>query len=166
MPLIPRIPALGLRRRVLLLAFLPALLTLAWLVWINHGRAQTLLMGFANDVLVNRAQTIAARIEAAALETFTAARVTAVSAQGGLFGRRLDSLRLARDVLQSNPQLTTVSIAYEPAADGLDERSAAARPDTEPAPGKEVRLPRSAPTTDPTTEQAISSRCVLYSVDR
>ena len=157
MPLIPRIPALGLRRRVLLLAFLPALLTLAWLVWINHGRAQTLLMGFANDVLVNRAQTIAARIEAAALETFTAARVTAVSAQGGLFGRRLDTLRLARDVLQSNPQLTTVSIAYEPAADGLDERSAAARPDTEPTPGKEVRLPRSAPTADPTTEQAISS---------
>ena len=156
MPLIPRIPSLGLRRRVLLLAFLPAMLTLAWLVWINHGRAQTLLMGFANDVLVNRAQTIASRIEAAALETFTATKVTTASAQGGLFGRRLDSLRLARDVLQSNPQLTTVSIAYEPGADGLDERSAAARSATEPAPGTEVRLPRSTPTTDPTTEQAIS----------
>jgi methyl-accepting chemotaxis protein len=52
----------------------------------------------------------------------------AQAAEQGLFGRRAESLRMARGVLESYPQFTAAYFGYEPDADGNDAASLA-KPD-------------------------------------
>ena len=111
-------PALGIRTRLLLLGALPAVLILAGVLAINFLRMESLLLAFGKDLLLDRARMIAADIDRGTLEAVTAARVMAKAAESGLFGRRAESLRLARDVLESYPQFTGAYFGYEPNADG------------------------------------------------
>ena len=131
-PEIPRIvvpsmqlPALGIRTRLLLLGALPAVAILAGVLVVNFLRMESLLLAFGKDLLLDRAKMIAADIDRGTLEAVTAARVMAQAAEHGLFGRREESLQMARHVLESNPQFTAAYYGYEPDADGNDAAAVA-----------------------------------------
>ena len=112
------LPAFGIRSRLLLLGVVPAVAILTGVLGMNFLRMRSLLLGFGEEILVDRVKMIAADIDRGTLEAVTAARVMAMAAENGLLGRRLDALRLARDVLESYPQFTGAYFGYEPNADG------------------------------------------------
>lgn len=120
-----QLPALGIRLRMLLLGILPAVLILATALAINYVRMQSLLLSFGEEVLAGRAQTIAAEIDRGSLEAVTTARIMALAAEEGFFGRRPESLALARRVLDTSPQFYAAYFGYEPDADGRDAAATA-----------------------------------------
>ena len=149
-------PALGIRTRLLLLGVVPAVAILTGVLGTNFLRMRSLLLGFGEEVLVDRVKMIAADIDRGTLEAVTAARVLAMAAENGLLGRRLDALRVARDVLESHPQFVGVSYGFEPDADGLDARAAAATADAAKTAAKEAALPAPEPMADQTSAAALA----------
>jgi methyl-accepting chemotaxis protein len=121
-----RFPSFGIRGRMLLFGVLPAALILAAVLVVNFLRMRTLLLGCGEEILQERVRLIAAQIDRGTLEAVTAARTLAAAAEHGLLGRRLDALRLARDVLESHPDFIGCYFGLEPDADGLDAASARA----------------------------------------
>ena len=121
-----QLSALGIRTRMLLLGVVPAVAILAAVLGANFLQMRSLLLGFGEEILVDRVKMIAADIDRGTLEAVTTAKTMALAVENGLLGRRLDCLRLARDVLESHPQFVAAYVAYEPDADGLDARAAAA----------------------------------------
>jgi len=115
-----RLPAIGIRQRFLLLGILPTFLITAAVMWINSSRLQSLLQNFGEQMLADRVGLIAAEIDRDTLQAVTASRVMALAAEQGLFGRRRESLDLARAVLEAYPQFVAAYYAYEPDADGND----------------------------------------------
>jgi methyl-accepting chemotaxis protein len=150
------LPALGIRTRLLLLGVVPAVAILTGVLGMNFLRMRSLLLSFGEEILVDRVKMIAADIDRGTLEAVTAARVMAMAAENGLLGRRLDALRLARDVLESHPQFVGVSYGFEPEADGLDARAAAATADAAKAAAKEAALPAPEPMADQTSTAALA----------
>ena len=118
-------PALGIRSRMLLLGIVPAVLILAAALAINYFRMQSLLLSFGEEMLLERAQVIASEIDRGTLEAVTTARIMALAAEEGLFGRRQESLAFARRVLETSPQFYAAYFGYEPDADGRDTEAAA-----------------------------------------
>jgi len=127
-----QLPALGIRLRMLLLGILPAVLILATVLAINAYRMQSLLLSFGEEVLAGRAKTIAAEIDRGSLEAVTTARIMALAAEEGLFGRRQESLAFARRVLDTSPQFYAAYFGYEPDADGRDAAAAGNGPEKLP----------------------------------
>ena len=117
---IMKLPPLGIRSRLLLLGILPAAVILAAVLAANFLRMRSLLLSFGEEILRDRVKAIAAGIDRDTREAVTVARGLAMAMENGLLGRRADAIRLARDVLESYPQFTGVSIGLEPNADGLD----------------------------------------------
>ena len=150
------LPALGIRTRMLLLGVVPAVAILTGVLGMNFLRMRSLLLGCGEEILVDRVKMIAAEIDRGTLEAVTAARVMAMAAENGLLGRRLDALRLARDVLESHPQFVGVSYGFEPDADGLDARAAAATADAAKTAAKEAALPAPEPMADQTSAAALA----------
>jgi methyl-accepting chemotaxis protein len=140
-----RLPSIGIRGRMLLLGVLPAAIILAAVLAANFLRTRTLLLGFGEEILHDRARRIAADIDRGTLEAVTAARTMATAAEHGLLGRRLDALRLARDVLESHPDFTGCYFGFEPDADGLDEASAKATEAARRGAGKKAEVSAPAP---------------------
>ncbi len=130
---------------MLLLGVLPAVVILAAVLAANFLRTRTLLLGFGEEILHDRARRIAADIDRGTLEAVTAARTMATAAEHGLLGRRLDALRLTRDVLESHPDFTGCYFGFEPDADGLDEASAKATAAARRGAGKKAAVPAPAP---------------------
>ena len=127
-----QLPALGIRLRMLLLGILPAVLILATVLAINAYRMQSLLLSFGEEVLAGRAKTIAAEIDRGSLEAVTTARIMALAAEEGLFGRRQESLAFARRVLDTSPQFYAAYFGYEPDADGRDAAASGNGPEKLP----------------------------------
>ena len=123
------LPTLGIRARMLLLVVLPAALILTTVIVLNSLRMRAVLLTFGEEILRERAHAVAADIERGTTEAVTAARVMALAADHGLLGRRLDSLRFTRAVLESFPEFYAAYYGLEPDADGLDAATAAAVPD-------------------------------------
>ncbi|MFM8953173.1 MAG: cache domain-containing protein, partial [Planctomycetaceae bacterium] len=117
-----KLPPLGIRSRLLLLGILPAAVILAAVLAANFLRMRSLLLSFGEEILRDRVKAIAAGIDRDTREAVTVARGLAMAMENGLLGRRADAIRLARDVLDSYPQFTGVSLGLEPNADGLDGR--------------------------------------------
>ncbi len=115
-----QLPPLGIRLRLLLLGILPAVLILATVLAINYFRMQSLLLSFGEELLLDRVRIIAGEIDRGTLEAVTTARVMALAAEEGFFGRREESLAFARRVLESYPQYYGAYFGYEPDADGRD----------------------------------------------
>ena len=115
-----RLPTLGIRNRMLLLGVLPTAIIFLAVVLLNFQRMQSLLLDLAEEILSERTQVIATEIDRGTLEAVTAARTMATAAEHGLFGRRQESLDLARSVLEGNPQFTAAYFGYEPNVDGQD----------------------------------------------
>jgi methyl-accepting chemotaxis protein len=126
-------PAIGIRLRILLLGILPAVLILAAVLAVNFLRMQSLLLSFGEEVLLDRAKMIAGEIDRGTLEAVTVSRGMALAAEEGFFGRRNESLRLTRRVLDGYPEFTAAYYGYEPDADGGD--AAAAEATKKKAPG-------------------------------
>ena len=63
---------------------------------------------------------IAADVNGSTLEAVTTAKVMALAARNGLFGKRSESLLFAQNVLENHPQFSGAYYGYEPNADGLD----------------------------------------------
>ncbi len=141
---------------MLLLGVVPAVAILTGVLGMNFLRMRSLLLGCGEEILVDRVKMIAAEIDRGTLEAVTAARVMAMAAENGLLGRRLDALRLARDVLESHPQFVGVSYGFEPDADGLDARAAAATADAAKTAAKEAALPAPEPMADQTSAAALA----------
>jgi len=114
-----QLPSLGIRGR-LLLGILPAALVVAAAVAVQALRTRSALLRCGAEMLADRSRQIAADIDRGTLEAATAARTMATAAQQGLFGRRQESLRLARAMLEEFPQFAAAYYLYEPDADGLD----------------------------------------------
>ena len=123
-----RLPTLGIRNRMLFLGILPTAVIFLAVVLLNFQRMQTLLLDLSEEILAERTQVIATEIDRGTLEAVTAARTMATAAEHGLFGRRRESLDLARSVLEGNPQFTAAYFGYEPNADGQDAEAAATLP--------------------------------------
>ena len=123
-----RLPTLGIRNRMLFLGILPTAVIFLAVVLLNFQRMQTLLLDLSEEILAERTQVIATEIDRGTLEAVTAARTMATAAEHGLFGRRQESLDLARSVLEGNPQFTGAYFGYEPNADGQDAEAAATLP--------------------------------------
>ena len=124
-----RLPPLGIRGRLFLFGILPALVLVAAVIAAQLLRTRAIVAATAEGMLVDQAAMIAAAVDRGTLEAVTAARGMALAARNGLFGRRPESLRLAREVLESHPQFSAASFGYEPDADGLDAEAVAARGD-------------------------------------
>jgi len=118
--------SLGIRARMFLLVVLPAVLILAGVLVANYLRMRSLLLSFGEEILRDRVTAVAAEIDRGTAEAVTAARVMALAADNGLLGRRLDSLRFSRAVLDAFPQFYAAYFGYEPDADSLDAAAAAA----------------------------------------
>ena len=123
-----QLPTLGIRNRMLLLGILPTAVIFLAVVLLNFQRMQGLLLDLAEEILSERTQVIATEIDRGTLEAVTAARTMATAAEHGLFGRRQESLDLARSVLEGNPQFTGAYFGYEPNADGQDAEAAGTLP--------------------------------------
>lgn len=124
-----RFPTLGIRYRMLLWGILPAGLIFAAIHITNSQAIEGVLLEFAEEILWERAQVIATEVDRGTLEAVTASRTMALAAEHGLFGRREESLQLARSVLESNPQFTGAYFGYEPNADGQDTDPVAELPE-------------------------------------
>ena len=111
---------LGIRNRLFLLGILPSLLIIAAVIVANVLQSKAVLLALSREMVLDRARVIATEIDRGTLEAVTAAKVMALAAQNGLLGRRLDSLRLTRDVLEEFPRFIGAYYGYEPDADGLD----------------------------------------------
>jgi methyl-accepting chemotaxis protein len=122
----PFLPALGLRARLLLLAVVPAAVILSTVLAINFLRMRSLLLDVSQETILDRVRAIAADIDRDTHEAAATARVMATAAESGLLASRLDALRFARDVVESNSRFTAAYFAYEPDADGLDAAAAKA----------------------------------------
>ena len=122
----PFLPSLGIRARMLLLVIVPAAVILSTVILINSLRMRALLLTFGEEILRERARAVAADIDRGTVEAVTAARVMALAADHGLLGRRMESLRFTRGVLESFPEFYGAYFGLEPDADGLDAATAAA----------------------------------------
>jgi len=123
------LPSLGIRSRMLLLVVLPAVLILVGVLLANYLRMRSVLLGFGEEILADRVAAVAAGIDRGNAEAVATARVMALAAENGFLGRRLDSLRFTRAVLEQFPQYYGACYGYEPDADGLDAATAAAVPE-------------------------------------
>ncbi len=119
------LPSLGIRGRMLLLVVLPAALILTAVILLNSWRMRAVLLAFGEEILRERARAVAADIDRGTTAAVTASRVMALAADHGLLGRRLDSLRFTRAVLESFPDFYAAYYGLEPDADGLDVATAA-----------------------------------------
>jgi methyl-accepting chemotaxis protein len=145
---------LGIRSRMLLLVVLPAILILAGVLTANFMRMQGLLLAFGEEILRDRVKAVAADIDRATAEAVTTTRVMALAAENGLLGRRLDSLRFIRSVLDAFPQFYGASFGLEPDADGLDAETAAAATGVDAPRSAAASLPPLLP--DQTTAEALA----------
>lgn len=121
-----RIPfSRSLAGRLLLLGILPAsalmAAVLAWGAWDKFHNLEVM----AEDELLRQALFTAAKIEESNARAMDISRTAAAQQQGGLFGQRALTVDLLRRTLEVNPNITAISICYEPNADGRDAASAA-----------------------------------------
>ena len=93
-------PTIGIRLRMLLLGVVPAILIFAAVLWLNYARMEKMALSLGEEVLLDRVGLVAGEVNLGTQEAVTAARVMAIAAEQGFFGRRKDSLTFARGVLE------------------------------------------------------------------
>ena len=101
-----QLPAIGIRGRLFLFGILPAMLILTAVLSINFTRMQSLLLASSETSLLERVKMIAADVNGSTLEAVTTAKVMALAARNGLFGKRSESLLFAQNVLENHPQFS------------------------------------------------------------
>ena len=116
--------SLGIRSRMLLLGILPAVLVLTAVLSLTFLTLRSVLLDFGRRILLDRVRAVAAEIDRDMVEATTATRIMAAAVEEGLLGRRKDSVRFIRDVLESFPGFNAAYVGLEPDADALDSAGA------------------------------------------
>lgn len=110
-----------LRAKILALAAVPIAVLLIVLIS-TIIRSLYLNMRDGNLARINlEVSRAAAELDQGNLQAVSVAMTMALAQQNGLFGRRSESIRYARRVLEFYPQLTGAYFGYEPNADGQDK---------------------------------------------
>ena len=106
--------------RIILLGVLPAAAAFVAVVAVGGFLSFTSLRDAQERVLLEACESSAMEIEAQNAALSSLARAFAAAKGSGLFGRREESMRLQRILLEGTPEAVAVSIGYEPDADGRD----------------------------------------------
>lgn len=106
--------------QMVLAAILPTALVFSTIVLLNNVRRYYSSLDSEKAVLYEGAQSVAALVDAKNRQGMLAADMVAAAQRGGLFGQREMTVRALRASMDANPDITGLSIAYEPNADGND----------------------------------------------
>lgn len=110
----------SLRAKILLFAGVPTLLLLVTVIaFLTKNSYDQLYTAFVSKINVESAN-IAEHLNNWNNEAVTVPRIMASAQEHGLFGKREDSIRYARDVLEMYPQFTGAYFGYETNSDGAD----------------------------------------------
>jgi len=101
----------------------PAALTFAAVVGVAGWLEFRAMEDARRGILLEAAERTAGVIEVENASLIAAAKTLAELQSGSLFGRRVESLQIARTILERNPSITGSYVGYEPNADGQDEQS-------------------------------------------
>jgi methyl-accepting chemotaxis protein len=115
-----------LRVRIVLFGVLPALLLLVVVAGIVLQSMYANLRRLGEMRLRENLHELALQIEDANLQAVNTARMMALTQENGMFGKRQESIDLARAVLETHPTFTGAYFGYEPDADGGDAATLAA----------------------------------------
>jgi methyl-accepting chemotaxis protein len=86
----------------------------------GHSRSQNLPKGHEDDIW-QQLIIAALKVEQSNVEAITVAKTMAIAQETGLFGKRKESSRYAKKILEEYPQFTGSYFAYEPNADQDDK---------------------------------------------
>ncbi len=111
---------MSLRNKILLFSVLPVSLLMVLVVTIGVLQLRSNMIETAKDRMRGELRSAARVINEGNRKAMAIARMMASAERNGLFGRREESMRLARDILVANPRFIGTSIGYEPDADGQD----------------------------------------------
>ena len=98
----------------------PAALVMAAIVGFSAYRNYQVALEEQKVVLQGNAKSIADWLNGRNREGLNTAEMLAAAQEGGLFGKRDLTVRSMRKALELNPDITGISMAYEPNADGND----------------------------------------------
>lgn len=113
--------AIGIRLQMLLLGVLPTLVIMVVVLGMTYARMLEVLEAFGEELLTERAATIAAEVDRDTREAVTAARVMAIAAEQGLSTRPAESIDFAQAVLRAYPQFVAAYFGYEPGGFSQDQ---------------------------------------------
>jgi len=109
-----------LRNKILLLSVGPVTIVMIAVVGLALDRLHSQLLRQAQNRIRSELVTAAKVVEQGNRTAVSAAIAMATVEKDGLFGRRPESLRLAREVLEKSPRFIGTYLAYEQNADGQD----------------------------------------------
>ena len=98
----------------------PAALVMAAIVAFGAYRSYSTALDEQKVVLQGNAKSIADWLDGRNREGLNTAEMLAAGQAGGLFGKRELTIRTMRKALELNPDITGISVSYEPNADGND----------------------------------------------
>jgi len=98
----------------------PAALVMAAIVAFGAYRSYSTALDEQKVVLQGNAKSIADWLDGRNREGLNTAEMLAAGQEGGLFGKRELTIRTMRKALELNPDITGISVSYEPNADGND----------------------------------------------
>ena len=110
----------GLLGQFILYGILPAVAVLAIVIGMNGYRSMSLLTEAAQRTATAEAMGMANELDGWNRRAISVVQVMRDAAEGGLFGRRAESLAFLRAVLEENPDFEGTYFTYEPDADGRD----------------------------------------------
>jgi len=123
----------NLRKKIVLLTVVPVVLVMTAIVWLGLRELHDRLIDAEREEILAELSNAAKVIDQGAREALSVARLMARAQESGLFGRRQDSIQLAREILDGNPQFVGASIGYEPNADGGDRAYLSSRGPDDPS---------------------------------
>jgi len=112
-------------RQILLAGVLPAVLVIVVLLVVDLVQGTREVSAVQTRIALAEARAFAHAVESWNRKMFSVVEGIRQSAQSGFFGRRRESLRLLRSVLEANPEYEGVCFGYEPNADGEDAKELA-----------------------------------------
>jgi len=103
----------------------PSVAVLAIVIGVNGYRSMTLLTEAARRTATAEAMGLANELDGWNRRAISVVQAMRDAAEGGLFGRRADSLTFLRSILEENPDFEGTYYTYEPDADGQDDEQLA-----------------------------------------
>ncbi len=115
----------SLRGRMVLLVVMPMVVILSGVIAYMTTNSFSAVRGEAESALRLLVDQVAAEVERGNAHAVLAAKIMVFAQEEALFGRRTESSRFARRVLEEFPEFTGAYFAYEPNADGPDAENRA-----------------------------------------
>ena len=111
---------LGLLGQFVLFGVVPAVSVLMIVIGVNGFRSMSLLTDAARRTATAEAMGLANELDGWNRRAISVVQTMRDAAEGGMFGRRGESLTFLRAVLEENPDFEGTYFTYEPDADGQD----------------------------------------------